>query len=148
MGKREKIAPISILLREPEQINRALSIIANLPVDGVKPLQVLIREAPRGRGLSANALMWVRLGEIAEQAWMRGRQYSAEVWHEYCKRAVMPDIVTLRDGIECSKWEDTPDGGVALISTSRLEKRCFAEYIQAIEAFGAGLGVQFSAREW
>jgi len=106
---------------------------------------VVIREPVKVRGLDQNGLYWLRLGEIAEQAWFGGRQYSKEVWHHYCGINIMPEKVTTKDGEVRSKWIEVPSGDPIVISTTQLERRCFAEYTAAVEAFGAGLGVQFHA---
>ena len=57
----------------------------------------------------------------------------------------MPETIVTKDGETRSKWEEVPDGDAVVISTTKLERRCFAEYPTAVEAFGASLGVQFSA---
>lgn len=142
---RPKFETRSILLRAPLQRDALLALIPHLPLDPAKPIEILLREQVKARGLDANGLYWVRLTEIAEQAWFNGRQFSKEVWHEYCRQNVMPDQITTKDGTVRSKWEETPDGSPQVISTTLLERKCFAEYITAVEAFGAGLGVHFGA---
>ncbi len=92
--------------------------------------------------------MWAGpLRDIAEQAWIEGRQHSAEVWHEYFKRELLPEEF---DPERCkenyAKWAYDPGGERVLIgSTTQLTVKGFAEYLTAIEAFGAALGVMFSA---
>ena len=142
---REKFQTRKILLLGPNQRSLAVAAVQNAPIDPDRPLEVLIREEVRARPLEMNGLYWLRLGEIAAQAWFDGRQYSKEVWHEYAGRHLMPEEITTKDGEVRSKWEASPDGKPIVISTTKLEKRCFAEYCTAVEAFGAGLGVQFSA---
>lgn len=140
-----KFKQIKILLRTRRQVESLLSIVPHLPLDESHPLEVVIREEVKGRGFDANAYYWLRLGEIAEQAWFNGRQYISDVWHEYCKRHIMPDEITTKDGEIRSKWTETPDGELTVISTTVLEKSSFHEYTTAVEAFGASLGVKFSA---
>jgi len=124
----------------------AIQLIRNLPLDLIKPIQVKIGEADRARGLDANGLMWLRLAEIAEQGWIQGRQYNADVWHQYCRRNIMPNEITLKDGTVRSKWIESPDGVMETVSTTQLEKTCFSEYIRAIEVFATQeLGCQLSA---
>lgn len=118
----------------------------NLPLDLEKPLEVIIREEVKQRGLSQNAYYWMRLGEIAEQGWFQGRLYSADVWHEYCKKYVMPEEIVTKDGEIRSKWVDSPDGSRVVISTTQLAKGCFAEYVGMVEAFGATLGVRYKEK--
>ena len=138
---REKYTTRSIILLGDPQKEIACAAIHNAPTG----LEVVIREPVKVRGLDQNGLYWLRLGEIAEQAWLGGRQYSKEVWHHYAGINLMPEKVTTKDGEVRSKWIEVPSGDPIVISTTQLERRCFAEYTTAVEAFGAGLGVQFSA---
>jgi hypothetical protein len=143
---RDKFIPRSILLVGNMQRETALQVIKNAPLDPIKPLEVLVREQVKARGLDANGYYWLRLGEIAEQGWFHGKSFSSDVWHEYAKRYLMPDEITTKDGERRSKWVETPDGTLTVISTTQLEKSCFAEYTAIVEVFGAQeLGVRFSA---
>ena len=123
-------------------------LIPNLPLDKDNPLEVTIREQVKQRGLDQNGLYWLRLREIAEQGWFQGRLYSAEIWHEYAKKHIMPEEIVTKDGEIRSKWLDTPDGEPVVISTTQLAKGCFAEYTQLVEVFGAELGVRFKERDY
>lgn len=134
-----------IYLRSPAQLQTAVAALQHAPLDDKKPLEVLIREAVKVRGLDQNGLYWLRLTEIADQAWFSGKKYSKDVWHIYAGRNIMPDEITTKDGEIRSKWVEVPGGGEAIISTTLLERRCFSAFITAVEAFGADLGVQFSA---
>lgn len=144
---RPKFPTRQILLRSQQQVDTLLFLIPNLPLDAENPLEVLIREAVKQRGIDQNGLYWRRIGDIAEQAWLKGRQYSKEVWHEYLARNEMPEEIVTKDGEMRSKWEESPDGAMTVISTSRLSKGSFAEYTEAVEAFGASLGVKFIVRQ-
>jgi len=129
------------------QIDTAINAIQNAPIDSDKPLEVIIREEQKGRSLSANALMWAGpLNDIASQAWVHGRQYSALIWHEYFKEKFLPDFPDpkqVKEGYR--KYEETPDGKRILIgSTQKLTKHGFNLYIENIYAYGADLGVRFS----
>ena len=143
--KRNQIAKIIVLIRSELQKDTLASKIANLPVDSDHPIQVVISEQTKARNLDQNAYYWMRLGEIANQAWFSGRQYHSDVLHEYCKRNVMPDMVEIKSGEKVSKFVDSPDGHAVIISTTQLSKKQFAEYTEMVEAFGASLGVLFSA---
>ena len=143
---RKKFETRSILLRSAVQVDTAKALLANLPLDPDKPLEMLVREQPRARGLDQNGLYWLRLSEVAGQGWVQGKQFNADCWHEYCKRHIMPDEIVTKDGETISKWVELPDGVMTVVSTTILEKKCFADYITAVEVFGASLGVQFSAR--
>ena len=129
------------------QIDTAINAIQNAPIDSDKPLEVIIREEQKGRSLSANALMWAGpLNDIASQAWVHGKQYSALIWHEYFKEKFLPDfpdLTQVKEGYR--KYEETPDGRRVLIgSTQKLTKNGFSLYMEQIYAYGAELGVRFS----
>jgi hypothetical protein len=146
---RAKFATRQFFLRGVQQRGILMALIPNLPLDEEHPLEVVIREPVKARGLDQNALMWVGpLADIASQAWVGGRQYSAEVWHEQFKREYLPeefDEELTKEGYR--KWDYTPNGDRVLIgSTTQLTKKGFSQYLTQVEAFGAGLGVQFGAR--
>lgn len=145
-AKRQPIAKFIVLIRSEQQKELLVNKISHLPVDSDRPIQVTISEEVKVRGLDQNGYYWLRLGEVSAQAWSAGRQYSSDVWHEYCKRNVMPDQVETKNGEMVSKWIESPDGQAIVISTTELSKKQFAEYTEMCEAFGAGLGVMFSAR--
>ena len=137
-----------------EQINALAALVRNLPTDPDKPLEVIIREEKRARKLDQNALMWAGpLRDIAEQAWVHGKQFSAEIWHEHIKREALPDETDpfsfhadhVKDGYR--KWDFTPKGQRVLVgSTTQLTVKGFAHYLEQVYACGASLGVQFGAR--
>ena len=129
------------------QADTAITAIQNAPIDLERPIEVIIREEQKGRSLSANALMWAGpLNDIANQAWVHGRQYSALIWHEYFKEKFLPDFPDpkqVKEGYK--KYEETPDGRRVLVgSTNKLTKYGFNLYIENIYAYGADLGVRFS----
>lgn len=138
----------NLLLRSEAVRESAITLLRNVPIDPDKPLQVLVREEVKARKPDQNSLMWVGpLADIAEQAWLQGRQYTAEVWHEHFKREFLPDefdAEQCKDGYR--KWDYTPNGERVLIgSTTQLTVRGFAIYLQRVEAFGADLEVKFHA---
>lgn len=144
---REKFTKREILLRGSAQVDLLLALIPNLPVDSVKPIQVLIREEVKSRKLDQNALYWAGpLKDIAEQCWIGGKQYTAEVWADYFKRLFLPeqyDVDHCKDESYC-KWSNGPDGEPVLVGSSTdLTIKGFAQYLEQIHAFGANLGVQF-----
>lgn len=134
-----------MLLRGPEQIDRAITLIGHVPVDNKRPLELVIREEVKVRGLDANGYYWLRLGELSAQAWLEGRQFNTDTWHEFAKRNIMAEEIMTKDGAVRSKWIEGPDGFMSVISTTQLERGCFADYTTAVEAFGANLGVKYSA---
>ncbi len=142
---RPKIPKFLTLIVSERQKEILAAKIMNLPVDLDNPIQVDIGEKPKSRGLDQNAYYWKRMSEISEQEFSNGRQYAADIWHEYCKRHVMPDRVETKSGEVVSKWIEMPDGQVVVISTTELSKKQFAQYTEMCEAMGAELGVMFSA---
>lgn len=146
---RPKFQTRKILLRSEVQRDNLLALIPNLPMDNDKPLEIVIREEVKVRGLDQNALMWVGpLDDIEKQAWVHGRQYSAEVWHEYFKEEFLPedyDEELTKEGY--CKWDYGPDGKRRLIgSTKQLTKKGFSQYLNKVEAHAATeYGVQFGA---
>jgi len=143
--KRNSIAKIIVLIRSEQQKELLSSKISNLPIDVDHPVQVIISEQTKARGVDQNGLMWKRITEISTQGWINKRQYSKDCWHKYLKDNEMPEEVELKDGTIRSKWIEQIDGSREVISTTLLSAKCFSEYITIIEAFGAGLGVMFSA---
>ncbi len=133
-----------------QQRETALAAIRNLPIID-PPIELVMREEKKARGLDANARMWVGpLADIEAQAWVNGRQFTAEVWHEHFKREFLPEDgepeleALAKDGYR--KWDHLPSGERVLIgSTTQLTVKGFARYLQQVEAFGASLGVCFSA---
>ena len=146
---RQKFPTRQIMLRTVQQRGILMALLPNLPLDEANPIEVIIREPVKARGMDQNALMWVGpLADIAAQAWVDGRQFSADVWHEHFKREYLPeefDPELTKEGYR--KWDYTPAGERVLIgSTTQLTKRGFSQYLTQVEADGAGMGVQFGAR--
>lgn len=85
------------------------------------------------RTKAQNRRYWGRgvLSQIAEQAVINGKQYSAEVWHEQFKRQFI--------GVE-----ELPDGSVIGKSSAKLTTAQFSEFCAQVEAYAASeLGVTF-----
>ena len=151
--KRQPFQTRTFRLVGTDQRARLIALVENLPIDFAKPLEVVIREEKKARKLDQNALYWAGpLRDIAEQAWVRGRQYSADVWHEHLKREFLPepdradcDDSHIKEGF--AKWATTPGGDFVLVgSTTGLTVRGMAAYLEQVYAYGASLGVQFSER--
>lgn len=87
----------------------------------------------RKRTAKQNRRYWGQgvLAQIAEQAVVNGRKYSAEVWHEQFKRTIL--------GVE-----ELPSGQVVGKSTTGLSTAEFSAFCDQVEAFAAThLGVTF-----
>lgn len=146
---RSEFALRRILLREPEQVERAIAAIRNAPLDPIRPLECLIREEVKARKQSQNDAMWAgTLKDIAEQVWVEKRQYSAAVWHEHFKKEYLPEAYD-PELCKCEtyrKWDTDPGGDRILVgSTTDLTRKGFAQYVMQVEAFGGNHGVEYSA---
>ena len=145
--KRPPYQKRTVIIRGVEQRDLAAAMVANCPIDPHRPLAVTLGEQVKARGLDQNALMWSGpLREIAEQAWVEGRQYTAEVWHAFFKRSFLfeDDDIDLAEMVKegYRKWDYDPEGERILVgSTTQLTKRGFSNYLEQIFAYGAGLGV-------
>lgn len=147
-SKRPKAEPRRILLSGERQREEAMKALRAAPLDAIRPLECLIREEPKKRGLDQNALMWAGpLRDIAEQAVIEGRRYSDVIWHHQLKKELLPeefDPELCREGYR--KWDYDLDGEKVLVgSTTQLTVRGMAFYIEQVHAFGANLGVRFHA---
>lgn len=144
---RPKFAQRRLLLRGAEQVDRAIALLRNVPLDPAKPLEVLVREEVKARKPDQNSLYWAGpLRDIAEQCWTDDRQFSAEVWHSYFKRQFLPEDYDpdLCKTEHYRKWDYGPDGEPELVgSTTDLTIKGFAQYLEQIHAFGANMGVEF-----
>lgn len=145
--KRPKFESRTFRLVHDEAANRAMSLIPNLPIDPVNPLVITVAEEEKPRTKDQNALMWAnQLTDIANQAYLNGRQFSKDAWHYYFKLQYLPEEY---DPELClkgyRKWDYAPNGDRLLVgSTTQLKVKGFSEYLTQIEAFGAGLGVIFT----
>ena len=135
------------------QRENAIKVLQNAPLDTAKPLEFILREEVKPRNQDQNSLMWsCQLKCISEQAYVNGRTYSAEVWHEHAKEMFLPETFKspehqaeiVKEGYR--KYDTSPSGKRILVgSTTELTVKGFAIYLQQVEAFGANLGVIYSA---
>lgn len=140
----------TFILQDQRQVDGLMNLIPNLPRDG--SIRVRIEKNTKERTPTQNERMWAgALRDIAEQAWVHGRQYDADTWHEHFKATYLPEdddpelarLVARPE--KYHKWKMTPSGRRLLIgSTSQLSRYGMARYMQQIEAFGSSLGVEFS----
>lgn len=128
---------------------RIISALRHLPIDELRPLEVVFQEEQKKRKLDANAAMWAgALRDLAEQAFIEGVKYSAPVWHEFAKKEFLPEVYDpelCMEGYE--KWSIDPRGDRVLIgSTTQLTVKGMALYMEELTAMGAHLGVLFTTR--
>jgi hypothetical protein len=145
---RDKYPTRTIRLVGTYQKETAITIIRNLPIDADNPLEIVIREEVKARKPDQNSAMWSGpLRDIAEQAYVDGKTFKADTWHEYFKAEYLPeeyDPELCKEGYR--KWDYTPKGERVLVgSTTQLTVKGFAQYLEQVIAYGAGLGVQFHA---
>ena len=151
MADRPQFKTRSMRLVDANVVRTTIAAIANAPIDPEHPLEVIIREEKRTRNPDQNQAMWAGpLRDISEQAWVGGRRFAAEVWHEFLKREYLPEdddpeiVFLVNDGYH--KWATDPSGNRVMIgSTTQLTVKGMACYLTQIEAYGAGRGVQFHA---
>jgi len=148
-GQRQKFITRTIRLVSPVQVDTALSLLPNLPIDPDRPLVLSIGEEVKARKLDQNALMWVGpLADIANQAYYQGRRYSDVLWHETFKRLYLPEEYDpeLCKKEDYVKWDFDRDGvRVCVGSTTELTVKGFALYLEQVYADGASMGVIFHA---
>ena len=105
-------------------------------MDRGRPLRVIVTEDEKKRNTEQNRRLWGYLYKtIAEQAWVDGKQFSKEVWHEHfarmfgvCEEMILPDgeIITRRK------------------STTEMTVGEFADFMTQIEVYAAQeLGVEW-----
>ena len=144
-----KFATRKIILLDDARRRLAVAMIENAPLG----IEVLAREPVKARKLDQQALMWVGpLADIAEQAWVDGRQFSAEVWHQHFKQSFLPETTDpelarlVKDADNWRKWDYLPTGERVLVgSTTDLTVYGFSQYLEQVFAYGASLGVMFGA---
>lgn len=98
--------------------------------DENRPLAVTVAEHKAKRSVDQNKRYWAILNEIAEGAWIGGRQFSTEAWHEFFRAKFIG-------------YEETPDGRQIGISTTTLSVAEFGDYMTRVEAYAAAeLGIE------
>ncbi|WP_295710280.1 recombination protein NinB [uncultured Neisseria sp.] len=92
-------------------------------------LEVCIRPYNSKRSIEQNRRLWKIYGKLADEAWVNGRRYSAETWHEYCKGMFLGyELKAMPDGTEVK----TP------ISTTTLNTAEMTDYQNRLQAWAAG----------
>lgn len=85
------------------------------------PIAVDVSTVHIGHTDAQRRLYWSILGEIADGAWIDGRRFAAEVWHEHYKGKFIG-------------WQDLPHGGRTPMSTRTLDVGAMSEYIDRVRA--------------
>ena len=100
-----------------------------------KPLAVTVSEHKSKRSVDQNARLHALLRDIAEQAWVGGRQYDAETWKEEARRRFIgTEEIDLPNGTRIERG----------ISTTTLDVAAFTLMMDQLEAWAVSdLGVEF-----
>ena len=109
------------------------------------PLAVRVYEYAAKASDEQRALIWIVMGQIADQAWVKGRQFDAETWHEHAKRLLLPEETAKGK----KKWRVLPDGTRALaMGTEDLSRKEKTVYIDSLLAWAAAeLGIDIHIKE-
>lgn len=125
----------AIVIRDDSSRAKAHRLVDYAPVG----YEVVSREHKSARNNEQNALYWSCLQEIAEQAEVKGKKFSKDIWHHYYARLFLPMIeIELPGGMH----------DLTRKTTTKLNVREFSDYLTQIQADAVQeLGVRFSARE-
>lgn len=130
------------VLRGPDQarlLHQFLKGNAKAMADQGQPLEVRVSVWKPKATDAQRALIWIINEQIAQQAWVAGRRFDAECWHEKAKQDLLPEETSR--GVK--KWRLLPnDGRVLNMSTENLNRAEKTEYIDALLAWAADLGVE------
>lgn len=105
----------------------AWDLVQGLMRDTGTGYELVLRPLKSKRSIDQNKRYWKLLLELSDVAWVDGRQFSKDSWHEYFKREFI--------GIE-----ELPGGGQIGISTVKLSVEEFGNYMMKIEAWAAEQG--------
>lgn len=116
----------SYVIRDPLILERVLAVIRGnwraMAQSGHAMTCQLGTESDK-RSLDQNKRMWALLQDIADNAWIDGRQFSKDAWHEHFRAMFLPKI-------------ESPSGDYP-VSTASLTVREFTDYINRVESYAA-----------
>lgn len=99
--------------------------------DAGKALAVTVTEHQSKRSVEQNRRYWALLNDVSANAWVQGKQYSSDAWHELFKRQFIG-------------MDELPNGELAGISTTKLNVGEFGDYMTKVECYAVEqLGVTF-----
>lgn len=109
----------------------AWNLVQGLMRDVGTGYELVLRPLKSKRSIDQNRRYWALLREIAAVAWVEGRLYPDEVWHEQFKRWFIGcDEVVMPDGTAEMRG----------ISTTKLSIAEFGDYMTRIEQWAAEQG--------
>lgn len=129
----------TFVLRSDTHAEAVISFIrANAPamVKAGTPLAVTVSESKSKRSQEQNARLHALLQDIAENAWVEGRQFDMETWKEFFRQKFIgTEEINLPDGRRIERG----------ISTTTLDVGAFTLFMQNIEQYAQDhLAVEFS----
>lgn len=112
---------------------------ANAPAFASKgePLRIIVTSEEKKRNAEQNKFYWgVILRDIAENAWVNGRQFDKDVWHEHFARQFgVSEDIELPNGETVTRRK----------STTQMSVGEFSTYMTQVQAYAAqNLGVEFA----
>lgn len=122
------------ILRERVHLLNLIAFLENnweqASADG-HPLVVETRPENAKRSNAQNRCYWDMLHQIEEEAWLDGRRFTADVWHEHFRRMFIGIL-------------ELPNGATMGQTTTTLTVKQFSEYIDQVSEYaGRVLGVVF-----
>ena len=124
----------TFVLREPKHASALWEFLKGWKAasDAGMPWVVQIGPEKAKRSHEANKYYFgAVINQISDKAWVEGKQYSSEVWHEIAKRRFIGLV-------------DLPGGGTMAMSSANLSTSEFDEFVKLVEAWAAtDLGVVF-----
>lgn len=95
-----------------------------------RPLACSVAEHKAKRSANQNNRYWAILREIADNAWLGGKQFSTDAWHYFYAGKYIGE-------------EEAPNGKLVPISTTSLSTAEFTNYMTQIEAHATSeLGIE------
>jgi hypothetical protein len=93
-----------------------------------EPLRIEVTQRGDKRSAEQNKRYWALLRSISEQAWVDGRQFDSETWHEHFRRTLIgTEEIHLPDGTRIERG----------ISTTTLSVSEFTSFMDRIEQYAA-----------
>jgi hypothetical protein len=93
-----------------------------------EPLRIEVTQRGDKRSAEQNKRYWALLRSISEQAWVDGRRFDSETWHELFRRQYIgTEEINLPDGTRIERG----------ISTTTLSVSEFTSFMDRIEQYAA-----------
>jgi hypothetical protein len=116
----------SYIIRDDKILARAIAMIRGnwVAMAGRNEAMVVHLTADSAtRSQEQNRRYWALLSDIAASAWVDGRQFDKDVWHEEFRQRFLPRI-------------DGPSGSYP-VSTTSLTVKAFAHYMEDVSIFAS-----------